>query len=275
MQSDRFSEKFLLSLSPDPLEGQVQLFHELRAMVAGKNLQVLSPDLIEVTAIWRAYRKSRGIDIAPPVLGPTAAHNAQIIVDLLTGLGSKAESVFNQRNQAGLLEQKGLYYESFFGQGQMYEFTDEEFSRIQQLINELRTSIAESKLIPDDHKRRLCWWRLEAMAEGTSQENVGHRPFLGLRGGSGNCYAEIRRKHEADFRQGYRACQNRIRGDHGQGRHRRTSLRYVPTVAGRETRRNKGREAKRIGEADVTLIAPWGPRASNGDIKAFARLRVP
>jgi hypothetical protein len=70
MQSNQFSEKFLLTLSPDPLEGQVQLFKELHRMLQGKNIQVILPDLIEVAAIWRGYCKLRGIDVVVPALGP-------------------------------------------------------------------------------------------------------------------------------------------------------------------------------------------------------------
>ena len=66
----------------------------------------------------------------------------------------------------------------------MYEFSDQDYSRVQVLINELRDEINKSSLITEDHKRRLLK-RLEAMQVELHKKTSDIDRFWGFIGEAG------------------------------------------------------------------------------------------
>ncbi len=160
MKSGIFTAEFLQNLPADDWEATAQLCGEFSRLHSLKSS--VYEDYVEAYAILRAFCKSRHVDASTPAMGPNKQENLEAVVKAFQGVRNKADANLTQRNSRGLLEVKTLEYEEIFAKVSCYEFSDSDFNRIQVLINEMRGLIRESKLITDDHKRRLLR-RLEAM----------------------------------------------------------------------------------------------------------------
>jgi len=97
------------------------------------------------------------------------------------------DTVYKQADTQVLSNQVQEYkrkYDIRFGTGFVYEFTDGDLKKIQELINELRGLISESTLLDDGYRRRLLA-KLESL-QGELHKRVSDMHwFLGLIGEAG------------------------------------------------------------------------------------------
>jgi len=77
-------------------------------------------------------------------------------------LRNRVRSELTNRHARGYFEAKTEEYVALFSRVSVFEFSDADFKRVQDLINELRELFYGSTLITEEHKRRLLR-RLEAM----------------------------------------------------------------------------------------------------------------
>jgi hypothetical protein len=101
------------------------------------------------------------------------------IVNILSTQKTAAEKRIYERESLFHLEQKSDEYRAIFSKADSYEFSDAEYNRIQELINELRDLIQKAVLIPKQHKERLLK-RLEAMQKELHKNTSNIDRFWGF-----------------------------------------------------------------------------------------------
>ena len=182
-----FTREVLDSLPSDDQEALLVLYaefkkleHETRSEPPAKRVD----DFIESLAILNAFSDHRELRCEIPRLVPDKNGNVQRISDHWDQNAVRWQSELNHRNAENLYSRKNSEYASFFEKAVVYEFIDEEFARVQHLIDELRQLISQSALITADHRRRLLL-RLEAMQKELHKRTSDIDRFWGFIGEAG------------------------------------------------------------------------------------------
>ena len=173
MRDGFFTQEFLQAIPNDNLEALVYLYREFsrfRLLVeetfrnsGGRIVREQSHnDFVETLAVFRAFFDARNLKSELPTVGPNKTENVANIINSLAVIGAGWESELSKRTSNSLFTEKKEFYSAVFNSVQIYEFTDVDLKRIQELTNELRDLISASQLITADHKRRLLR-RLEAL----------------------------------------------------------------------------------------------------------------
>jgi hypothetical protein len=117
-------------------------------------------DLVENYAFLVAIINKYGWDYKPPQdINFAYAGDAK---DKMIGFARSVDQSLSKIKRDDTFEKALSYYQSEFKYGSFYELTDGDISRIQQLINKLRTEINSSNLLNEDHKSRMLH-RLEKL----------------------------------------------------------------------------------------------------------------
>jgi len=120
-------------------------------------------DYVEALSILRAFAMARDAKLEPfPEIGPQRNQNISNIATYFNQLRNRVRSELTNRHARGYFEAKTEEYVALFSRVSVFEFSDADFKRVQDLINELRELFYGSTLITEEHKRRLLR-RLEAM----------------------------------------------------------------------------------------------------------------
>ncbi|HEY5914854.1 MAG TPA: hypothetical protein VJA21_30045 [Verrucomicrobiae bacterium] len=113
-------------------------------------------DYVEALGILRAFATARDAQIAPPPdLGPQRHQNITGVKYYFTQLRDDTRAQLASRHAKGYFESKTDQYLSVFAKISGYEFSDPDFKRLLDLINELRDLIPASTLMGDEQRRRL------------------------------------------------------------------------------------------------------------------------
>jgi hypothetical protein len=119
-----------------------------------------------------------------PELGPQRHQNVTNIAGYFGRLRNNVRAELTNRHARGYFESKTEEYVSLFSKASIYEFSESDFKRVQDLVNELRDLIRGSTLITDEHKRRLLR-RLEAMSGELRRKTNDIDRFWGFIGEAG------------------------------------------------------------------------------------------
>ena len=120
------------------------------------------------------------ITMKTPAIAPFLAKNMTNIANYFEGL--KQEVVKQQIENQMIESTEAINIR--LGAGFYYEFSDDDISQIQNLINELRDLIAKSDVLEEDHKRRLLN-RLERLQSELHKKLSDLDRFWGLVGDAG------------------------------------------------------------------------------------------
>jgi hypothetical protein len=161
MKLQFFSREFLESLPAENDDAVVALANEYTRLWNQTGGAGNDHDFLEVYAILQAFIEARGLKFSLPPATPPNVRRSDIL-SILQTQKSAAETRIYQRESTFHLEQKSDEYRAMFSIIPTYEFSDADYNRIQELINELRDLIQRAVLIPKQHKERLLK-RLEAM----------------------------------------------------------------------------------------------------------------
>ena len=113
-------------------------------------------DYVEALGILKAFAASRDARIpALPELGPQRHQNMAAVKSYFNQVRDNARTELVSRHAKGYLDSKTEQYLSVFARLSAYEFSDPDFKRVQDLVNELRELMQSSTLMTDDQKRRL------------------------------------------------------------------------------------------------------------------------
>ena len=184
MRKGYFDKEMLRQLPADNVEALLLLSHEILRLEAqcGKDegwSKTLYNDYLEAYSIFKSFGEVRKIDLKLP----TITSNWESDIDSLWQYFKKNsvgwQQIVSERTTKSILDDKRLEYTNFFESVEEYEFNDQDFARVQDLINELRKLIGDSNLITPDHKRRLLR-RLEAMQSEIHKKSSDIDRFWGF-----------------------------------------------------------------------------------------------
>jgi hypothetical protein len=188
MRDGFFNARFLESLPADNLEAVDDLCDEFDRMLEASHPadSDFCKDIVETYAILTAFLKVRNIEFGklPPPVGLDNKADIQTVRNIFKAIRENTNRALNRRDTQGFLKAKTEEYETLFQNVPSYEFSDQDFARIQVLMNEMRVLIRDSALITDDHKSRLLR-RLEAMQTELHKKTHDIDRFWGFIGEAG------------------------------------------------------------------------------------------
>jgi len=186
MKTAFFPPRTLNMLPADNLEALAVLGVEFEKFDGhARQLPEHHDDYVEALSILRAFAMARDHQLEPwPEIGPARQKNIANIAAYFTQLRTHVRGELTNRHAKGYFESKTEEYVALFAKVSVYEFTDAEFKRAQDLINELRELIRSNTLISDEHKRRLLR-RLEAMRGEFHRKTNDIDRFWGFLGEAG------------------------------------------------------------------------------------------
>ena len=154
-----FTDEFLDGLPDDKLDALHSMYKAFRTAIASTPGRK-SPNyykLIEAYYALCSFIEANEIVInIPGLTNPTnKTTDGKIINNLFNAVNtlvtSEKDKIYHESRVSDIRDK----YAKKFGTVLIYKFSDEEYDRIQQLINELRGEIVESDLFDKKHKRRI------------------------------------------------------------------------------------------------------------------------
>lgn len=181
METASFSEDFLSSLSDDVDLAQMAICEEFISMNlelkgASKNIG----DYFNALAILRAYAQSKNITYTMPSHGSNPNDTIKKITQFFITRRNELNKKLNDNYLNGQTEKYAAYFDSV----STYKFSDSDFTKIQEIINELRNLISQSKIVTENHRRRLLE-RLERMQSELHKSTSDLDRFWGFIGETG------------------------------------------------------------------------------------------
>ncbi len=186
MKTAFFPARTLSFLPADNVEAMAALCVEFEKFDGhARQMPEHHDDYVEALSILRAFAVARDARLEPfPEVGPQRHKNIANIGTYFGQLRDTVRSELTNRHAKGYFESKTEEYVALFSKVPVFEFTDTEFKRVQDLVNELRDLIRSSTLITEEHKRRLLR-RLEAMRGELHRKTSDIDRFWGFIGEAG------------------------------------------------------------------------------------------
>ena len=179
---ERFlSDKFLDELPDDrdlAIKRICEKFFELNKERQA-NVQYYE-EYLEAYSILKAFSDSKKYNITPKDLSNSPTDNMNNIISLFHTEYDKIIIALN----ATYFNNQYMKHSGRFASISTYSFSDDDYKRIQELINEMRDIIAQSDIIEDKHKRRLLE-RLERMQKELHKHTSDMDRFWGFIGEAG------------------------------------------------------------------------------------------
>jgi hypothetical protein len=180
MKTQFFTESFLDALPDDPLLALAEVCTEFRKFdQAAAQKPELHGDYLSAVAVLQALAKSRTFSLPIPVPGPGA--NAQQNINNIRDYIFQIEGHLTQRLHSDFIQRESDKYSARFEADSAYVFPDDDYKRIQELLNEMRDILSNTKSIPEKHKRRLLE-RLERMQRELHKKTSDLDRFWGFIG---------------------------------------------------------------------------------------------
>ena len=186
MRTAFFPARTLSSLPADNTEALAMLCAEFERFEGhARQLPEHHDDYVEALSILRAFAMARDAKLeALPEIGAQRHQNISGISSYFGQLRTAVRSELSTRNSRTYFETKTEEYMALFVKAAVYEFSEPEFKRVQDLLNQLRDLIRGSTLISEEHKRRLLR-KLEAMRGELHKKTSDIDRFWGFLGEAG------------------------------------------------------------------------------------------
>ncbi len=160
-----FDEKFVKELPQDTLKAQRIIYKHFREAFnkishEGGRLTLC----LQAMAFAQVFVEIHSLDLNVPYLDHRINDATKIarVNNFFNDWMSNVEKKSKQLHQTNTFETAKDYYASMFGKGVFYEFSDDDFSRVQTLLNNLRDLLTKSEDFEEDHRMRLLK-KLEAL----------------------------------------------------------------------------------------------------------------
>jgi len=176
-----FDEKFVKELPQDILKAQqiiCEHFKELWDTTSGEDALTFC---LQAMAFAQVFVKIHSLDLKVPFLDHRINDSSKIRVvsNFFDNWKSNVEVKLKQLEQTDTYETAKDHYASMFGKGVFYEFSDDDFSRVQTLLNNLRDLLTKSKDFEEDHRTRLLK-KLEALQSELHKKMSNFDKFWGF-----------------------------------------------------------------------------------------------
>ena len=178
-----FTEEFLRSLSGDPILDMQRICEQILSEIPTKKYSSRDEqyiELLDATGLFLLLVEVHKLDFHLPNLTSDIGSNINLLMDFYRTIKRKIDVDASTLIIARAKVKYSILTETIF----VYEFSDGDLKRIQQLINELRDIISESKEIGDDHKRRLLK-KLEKLQSELHKKMSDLDRFWGILGEAG------------------------------------------------------------------------------------------
>jgi len=186
MKTAFFPAKLLQGLPSDNMEALAAICGEYERFDGhARQLPEHHGDYVEALSILRGFAIARDTKLESfPEISPQRHQNITNITGYFNRLRDMVRTELSGRYSRGYFETKTEEYVALFSRVSIYEFSDQDFRRVHDLVRELRDLIRGSSLISDDHKRRLLR-RLEAMHAELHKRTSDIDRFWGFIGEAG------------------------------------------------------------------------------------------
>jgi hypothetical protein len=186
MKTAFFPPRTLGQLPADNLEALSTLCVEFEKFDGhGRQMPEHHDDYVEALSILKGFALVRDAKLEPfPELGPQRHQNISNIASYFGKLRASVRSELTNRHARGYFDIKTEEYAALFSKVSVYEFSEANFKRVMDLVNELRDLIRTSTLISEEHKQRLLR-RLEAMRAEFHRKTNDIDRFWGFIGEAG------------------------------------------------------------------------------------------
>ena len=179
-----FDEAFLMSLPSNPYEAVQSMcdhFYREHAAIPREAEAQNYKAYVEAFAALEVFINVARLPYSPPKLeAASPKDNIGLIVDFFS---TTSKSNSNKVRELTLDTARDKYA-AIFGTTFVYQFSDGDIARIQQIINELRDSITKSELFDAKHKQRVLK-KLEALQSELHKKMSSLDMFWGLIGEAG------------------------------------------------------------------------------------------
>ena len=185
-----FEEEFLSSLPEEPMSALVAICGHFNNFNISHKLRIDELDdydkYLEAYALIQSIVSALGIKtpVDIPILTNERIANISIIQKFFSLLDKSASEEADKIITNNGLEKSRAVFDSFFGKTIIYEFSDGDLDRIQEIINQLRKIVTKSKSIEDSHKSRLLK-KLEKLQSELHKKVSDIDRFWGLMGDAG------------------------------------------------------------------------------------------
>jgi hypothetical protein len=153
-----YTEVFLNRLPEDPYEAIElmceQFFDEHNKIPEKEEIDCFKL-YIEAFAAVEAFKNANGLSFHMALPELRKPLNPEVDIKTIVAFFSTLKTYITARVQEITLSKSREKYTKMFGGAFLYQFTDGDINRIQQLINELRDAITKSELFDATHKQRI------------------------------------------------------------------------------------------------------------------------
>lgn len=151
---EMFTGEFLDTLPTDPAQALMALCEEFwhgHAQIPEEATMDMYEKYLEAHAAFEAFNDAFSLELSIPVLGHDKQENIHLVASSVSQTQAAIEKILADRTVS---EARSRFRARFEG-GFVYEFSDGDLSRIQQLLNELRDEVETSELFDAKHKQRV------------------------------------------------------------------------------------------------------------------------
>lgn len=158
-----FSEEFVKELPHDILKAQQMIceaFVEFREDDPGRDIE----PYLQLMAFAQVFVENHSLGLKVPVLDDNAEVSTIIkrVIIFFDNWRTGIDKQLKILQQTDTFENAKDYYASLFGKGVFYEFSDDDYDRVQVLLNNIREILAKSDDFEEDHRIRMLK-KLEAL----------------------------------------------------------------------------------------------------------------
>lgn len=153
-----FDEKFVKELPRDILKAQQIICEYFPKFLNETTDENKLPFCLQAMAFAQVYVEIHSLEgLRVPSFDHKASDNTKIarVFNFFRDWKSRIDEKLKQKQQADTYETAKDYYASMFGKGFFYEFSDDDFKKVQTLLNNLRDLLTKSKDFEEDHRTRL------------------------------------------------------------------------------------------------------------------------
>jgi len=180
-----FDEKILGDLSIDPyvaIKTLCDIFTEIHHSYPDGAREEYYDSYIEAFAAMEAFINATGLPFLIPRLLNEHSRDENITAIVMFFYGLRNE--ISKREHDLVLSKARDKYGKLFGTTFIYQFSDGDVTRIQQLVNELRDEINKSELFDAKHKQRVLM-KLESLQKELGKKMSSLDKLWGLIGEAG------------------------------------------------------------------------------------------
>ncbi len=178
-----FDDQFMKSLPDDQVKAGYEIarrFLQVHSSISLTEELKHYPHYLDALGLFQAFAQSYGLILQFPVMESNLQNNVENIVKFFEKMhGSMAQEL-----SKGSVASAKAKYLPHFGKTFLYEFSEGDLKRIQEIINELRDLLTKSTLFEEGHKQRLLK-RLERLQSELHKKATNLDRFWGLIGDAG------------------------------------------------------------------------------------------